>query len=342
MQFPATWPHCFSHGDCSNACIGTLLQAGGIAEPVVLLFERVSFSLVRAQNGNAGLSIDAGDDDLAMRIERSTGLTLQVAQPAVFHEFRDAVEAVLRSGVPVGVTVDHYSYPQSPFHRSRHLPHKLVLCPAELPRRHFAYLDPYPDFRQRGVWAEDELRCLCDSEWLAESRLEMVYFRPSRLTFDADAYLRASWRSAVESNVLRMLSSGDHGRAGVEAISALAAEIEDTYRRIDDSELGLRGAFPVEAPLEVGRSREGHALWLARVGRLLGRDELLQQAQAFERIAVTWRNVRAVQIYLDKLEQSEIATTREFAVKLLKRVPSQLRSIATAEAFALRAVANEA
>ena len=318
----------FRHGNCQDACAGTLLGAVGVADPAAVLFRRLTFQLGAADESAAdgAPAAEYADSSYFAEVSAATGAELVRGRARGTEELLALADRLLADGVAVAVAVDHHAYPHSQYRGLAHRPHFVILAGREPGA--YRYVDPFPRYDVGDVAAVEEVRRWCASPILPEAaRGEYFYAAPGAGPgFEADEYRRAVWAATLAENVEAMLADGPGGGAtGVAAIRRLAGRLREA------SASSPAGAAAVLATLpDVGASRLEHGRWLERGARLVGSRPGAASAATLQQVARQWDLLVAV------AQEHEIDTRsgrrpRAFLERKLRHLPELVLSIAERE-----------
>ncbi len=314
--------------------MGTLLALHGVGHPEDVIFKDLSFELAapgQPPGGTAATlhySYRAADAlDYLAAAEAATGIRIRSRQSGSGAAAVEIVASELAAGRPAVAFIDHYHYRHSPFFRLRHFRHAIVAT--EAAGDDFRYLDPLPSYAVDEVITPGELVVLCDSAELGEFRARTITADHSGAVRDTAEYLRQTWRSQLEANTRRML--GPDRACGAAAIRALADWLPAAGESgAEIAELGLDG------PLEIGRNRAGHCLYLRRLAQLLSAPALAEAAGILDEAASSWNMVS----WLRQLTMVPgLAASEGLPLSFLRRrargVPALLRELADREEAAM-------
>jgi hypothetical protein len=324
----------FRHGNCQDACVGTLLAAVGVEDPAALLFRRLIFR-IRKHDHVGPPTIDYATRDYFGDITKATGVELAYGIADNGEDLLALIDELLGTRVPVAVSVDHYAYPRSQYCGLAHRPHFVILAVRSGNR--YRYVDPFPRYDLESSVTRDGLERWCRSPISPrEERHRYIYVRSAgRTRFQADAYRRAVWTGTLSENVQSMLSApADHAAAGVAAIRRLAVHLTDALDRSVDDAARLLSTMP-----DVGASRLEHGRWLETGGRLVGSVAASKAGTALQQIARQWDLLAAVAQEHDIAARSG-QPPRPFLLKKLKGLPELVSSVADREEQAMYCLAD--
>lgn len=314
MTRPATL---FTHGDCADTSLGTLLLHAGVAHPEDLLFDELRFRLNPSPGIADGLRLTFRGDLPIEAMNRHFGLRLVEHLAAGQADLeRWLSDSTVPEGSFAAVTVDQYEYESSSFHHTAHVPHHLLVRGAG--RAGFTVLDAYPHSPFSGV--VDRRRF---ARWTNSPHLGAQRFYGFRVTGAAADRTRSPlagcWRERVRSNAEAMLSTPGEG---VEALHTLAGHLDAWIATGAWKAVAHRRELPVSSFVEVGALRRGHAMWLRRAASF-GPRELTTCADAVLTLARQWDTLAHVWL-------TAPAPTGD-APGLLVQVPRILRLLAGTE-----------
>lgn len=324
----------FRHGNCQDACVGTLLTAVGVEDPAALLFRRLIFGVCEHDCSERSRTYRTAGDYFG-DIAEATGVELACGIAASAADLFALIDELLGAGVPVAVSVNHHAYPHSQYHGLAHRPHFVILAVKSGWR--YRYIDPFPRYDLESDVAREELEWWCRSPVLPrDERYRYIYVRSAgRSRFHADAYRRAVWTGTLSENVQSMLATPvDQAVVGVAAIRQLAFQLTDALDRSVDEAARLLSTMP-----DVGASRLEHGRWLQTGARLVGSVAAGETGAAFRQIARQWDLLAAVAQEHDIAARSG-RPRRPFLLKKLKGLPKLVSSVADREEQAMYRLAD--
>lgn len=323
----------FSHGNCQDACVGTMLVAAGVNDPAALLFRRLIFRIGVCNGGRP--AIDYAASDYLAEIADATGVELSWGRAANADELLELVDELLAGQTPIAISVDHHAYPHSQYCALAHRPHFVILASSEKSR--YCYVDPFPRYDVESSIASEDLKRWCCSpisppleqyRYIYVCGMQGVHFR-------ADAYRQFMWARTIAENVQSMLSAKvDHSVMGVQGIRQLSLHLTDVLDRSLADAARLLSAMP-----DIGASRLEHGRWLQTSARLVGSVVADDSGAALQQIARQWDLLVAV------AQEHDISTRsgqspRPFLEKKLKRLPELVSALADREEHVMRCLAD--
>jgi len=323
----------FKQGDCTDACVGTLLLAAGVSHPEDILFKDLTFIAFLDVTPDRWFEFTYRDSDYFPELSAQLGAVFRRGQAFAFDQFTSELDHLLDKGMPVAITVDHWSYEPSQTYRKTHWPHSLILEGRDSGAHTYSYLDPFPRFDVVGSVSRDGLMGWCDAPELGDMRFRYFYLlQADHLEAGDDAYLRRAWQTTLRHNVERMLSGNRIGTQlyGVAGIRRTADSLEEWI----DCEWAL--GCPVRQVgddlLDIGANRMGHAGWLMRVASVIQAGLLPRLGLEFHRIGEYWNTVSAICSLAGDPDGVRSSGMREaFILRKFREMPSFIRTIADRE-----------
>jgi hypothetical protein len=323
----------FCHGNCQDACVGTMLAAAGVEDPAALLFRRLIFR-ISMRSGDRP-TIEYAADDYFTEIADATGVELAWGRASNADELLVLVDELLAARTPVAVSVDHYAYFHSQYCGLAHRPHFVILASAENSR--YDYVDPFPRYDVESSVALEDLKQWCCSPISPPlERYRYIYVQSMKgVPFQANAYRRTIWSRTLVENVQSMLSAAsNHAVMGVPGIRQLSLHLTAALDRSTEDAARLLSAMP-----DIGASRLEHGRWLQTSARLVGSVAAGDSGAELQQIARQWDLIAAV------AQEHDISTrsgqsSRPFLERKLKRLPALVSLLADREEHVMRCLAD--
>src|SRR5262249_29210623 len=105
----------FSHGDCRDAALGTLLRRAGLDHPEALLCGELNFVAGRTSQASRDVVIMLRTGQAETRAEEACGPRVKVQRLPDRQSLLRWIEKHARATEPVAITVDHWEYEPSQF-----------------------------------------------------------------------------------------------------------------------------------------------------------------------------------------------------------------------------------
>lgn len=322
----------FPHGDCRDAVLGTMLRAAGMPAPEAVLFAELGFRVERTGESFRNVVITLRRRDAVVDLPAVCGLRVDQRRHHDLGEYLAWVDATTGSGLAAAVTVDHWHYEPSQFHRSGHMPHHVLV--ADVRDQRYTVVDPYAYSPFDGEVDTDRFRTWVDASDLGDYRYVGFALSDGNVRFDeVGSWLRETWRTTAEHNVDSMLHGSE--TCGVKAIVSVADRIQEWVDAADFADdVASNRKMPTTSFLETGAVRRGHALWLRRVAAL-GVPRLAGIADEMHEVGMQWDVVSAV-----RHAYQVVGADPGFVARKIAQIPRQLRLIADAERVVMEKVAE--